>query len=123
MNTFYLVAAVASVGVALTHFILGGREIARPLLRARDIHDVAKYTNYFCWHMVTIVLVGLAAAYAWAAVYPDGYELAVAATVLCVLFALWNLALIFWKGQSLFRMPQWILFVLVAIPGIWGAVQ
>jgi len=121
MNTTWLVASIAATGVALTHVILGGREIARPLLNARDMHDVARYTNYFCWHMVTIVLFGQAAAFAWAAVYPDGYELAVAATMLSVLFTLWNLGLVFWKGQSLILMPQWMLFIAVTIPGVWGA--
>lgn len=58
MNIWFLMAGLFSFAVCLTHIILGGREAARPLLDA-DLRAIPKYTNYYCWHMVTIIIGGL----------------------------------------------------------------
>lgn len=120
MNIFLALAAALSALVALTHLFLGGRSIARPLLQASDLHDVAKYTNYYCWHLVTITLFAMAAAFAWAAAFPEARALAVCWTVLAALFGIWNFALAIWKKQSLLHMPQWILFLGVSVPAFLG---
>lgn len=120
MNEFFLGAAAGSVFIAGLHCVLGGREIAAPLLRSRDMHAVAKYTNYYCWHMVTIVLVAMAGSFAWSAMVPGAVELAGLATILAGAFCLWSFARALWKRQKLLQMPQWLLFLgvfLLALPG------
>ena len=120
MNGFLLAAAIASFITFGIHVFAGGRVIAAPLLKARDIPPVAKFTQYYCWHGITIVLFAMGAAFLWAARYPDGVELAWLATALAAAFMLWGQALIIWKKQSTRLMPQWILFALIAALGLAG---
>jgi len=61
MNIWCLAAGVAATLVALTHVFLGGRETARPTLAAVEMTSLVRYTNYYCWHLVTLS-VGLVSA-------------------------------------------------------------
>ena len=121
MNLFLIAAAIAATGVTLLHVFVGGRAIARPLLLARDMHPVARLTNYYCWHGVTVVLAGLAGAFLWAALDPAAWPVAVFAAVLCAGFAVLGIALVRLTGQRHRHMPQWMLFtglVALAAPGL-----
>ena len=120
MNVYLATAAGFSLFTALLHTFLGGREIARPLLDASDINDVAKYTNYYCWHLVTIALFAMAVSFAWTSMNPAAQALAVCWTAIATLFALWSIALVVWKEQSIVAMPQWGLFTAIAVLGLLG---
>lgn len=119
MNIFLLPATIAAT-IAALHLFAGGRAIARPLLRQEALPPVVTLTHYYCWHLVTITLAGLSAAYAYAAFAPDGYVLAVLATLFAGLFCLWGLALVLWKRQRHLQMPQWILFAVLTASGVWA---
>jgi len=116
VNVFLLPAAVAAL-IAALHFFVGGRELARPLLRQNALSSVVTLTHYYCWHLVTITLLGLAAAFGYASLAPDGRVLAVFATVAAGLFAVWGLALVLWQAQRHRDMPQWMLFAVLAACG------
>ncbi|WP_417458850.1 hypothetical protein [Kordiimonas sp.] len=120
MNTFFMTAGITTLVICSIHCWFGGRYIAEPLLRARDIHEVPKYTNYYCWHLVTLSLIAMAAAFIWAALSPEAIELAVLALALSITYCLWNLALILWKKQSFRSMPQWSLFFVSSLLGVIG---
>lgn len=116
----YLLPAAVAAAIALTHAILGGREIASPLLASRDMPRPVMLTHYYCWHMVTVVLFSLAAAYLMAAFLPSARALAQFATALSALFMLWGLGLVLWKSQRHAHMPQWLLFLALTGAGIWA---
>ena len=116
MSVFLLPAAVAA-SIAAIHFFIGGREIARPLLRQGTLTPVVTLTHYYCWHLVTITLVGLAGAFGYASLAPDGRVLAIFATVAAGLFSVWGLALVIWQAQRHRDMPQWMLFAVLAASG------
>jgi len=116
VSVFLLPAAVAAL-IAAIHFFVGGREVARPLLQQDTLPQVVTLTHYFCWHLVTITLVGLAGAFVYASLAPDGRILAVFATVAAGLFAVWGLALVLWQAQRHRDMPQWMLFAVLAASG------
>jgi len=116
VSVFLLPAAVAAL-IAAIHFFVGGRELARPLLRQNALPPVVTLTHYYCWHLVTITLLGLAAAFGYASLAPDGRVLAVFATVAAGLFAVWGLALVLWQAQRHRDMPQWMLFAVLAACG------
>ena len=116
MSPYLLPAAIAAL-IAVIHFFAGGSGIAAPLLRQNTLHPVVTLTHYFCWHMVTIMLVGLAVAFAYASVSVDGRVLAVFATVISALFAVWGLLLVMWKAQRHRDMPQWMLFAVLTASG------
>ncbi|MEZ5841999.1 MAG: hypothetical protein R3D02_16770 [Hyphomicrobiales bacterium] len=120
MNGWWLAAAFFALVTATAHIVAGGREIAAPLLNAERLHPVVRYTHYFCWHMVSIVLVAMVVVFAAAASGQLSADLAKAATVLAVLFGLWNVALVASKGMSFKLMPQWALFAPVAVCGLAG---
>lgn len=115
--TLALAAGLASGGLALLHIVAGGRAVARPLIDARDIADTAKYTNYYCWHLVSIVLVLMSAGFFLAAVRPDPFDLTLLLTATATAFAAWGIVLPVSVGQTYRQMPQGWLFVPIALLG------
>ena len=122
MTWSFAAAAVLSFLTLCVHLFLGGRDVARPVLAARELDPVAKYTSYYCWHLVSMVLAAMTAAYAWAAFVPHAREAAVLVTALAAGFAVWSAALAVWKRQRFTVLPQWILFAPIAILGVVGLV-
>ena len=117
MMVFLIPATVAGL-IAAIHFFIGGREVVRPLLTQDTLPPTVVMTHYFCWHLVTIMLVGLACAFGVGSIAPEGRILAVFATVVAGLFAVWGLALVIWKRLRHRDMPQWILFAVLAASGV-----
>lgn len=120
MNSWFIAAAGASLATALVHIVAGGRFIARPLLASTDLREVPKYTQYYCWHIVSIVLLTMALGYAYCGFDPQASALAVVLTGLAAAFALWCALLIAWKRLSPIRMLQWMLFLPIALLGLAG---
>ncbi|MCJ9430700.1 hypothetical protein [Kordiimonas marina] len=117
MNSYFLTAGLFCAITGVIHSWIGGREIATPLLSVRDMHPVAKFSNYYCWHVVSIVLFAMTGCYLFAAFRPGSADLAVLATILALAFACWNLALILWKRQRIGLMPQWAMFLAISVAG------
>lgn len=122
MNTYLMSAAALCAVTTFIHCYFGGRHIAEPLLRASDIHDVPKYTNYFCWHLVSAMLAVMTLSFVWAAIVPEAKEAAIVAELLAVVFMVWGIGLIIWKRQSFRQMPQWILFGSISLAGGAGLI-
>lgn len=121
-SPFWLwLAAGLSFTIVLLHIFGGGRQAVPPLLSSA-LSDGAKYINYYCWHLVTIVLIGMTLAFAIAAMAPEAWELAVAATLLSIVFTLWSVIMIMWKKLKWFVFPQWLLFLVLAAIGIVGVI-
>ncbi|AKS45640.1 hypothetical protein SAMN05444287_0738 [Octadecabacter temperatus] len=119
-NLWLFAAGVAAALTALIHIFGGGPENVRPLLRSNDIADVPKYVNYYCWHLVTLTITAMATGLIWASLDPTQTGLAWMWTIMAILFTLWSLVLIKWKGQKLFHMPQWTLFGVVSVLAVIG---
>ncbi len=118
MTSFYAAALFAAFTYAV-HVVAGGRHIARPLLRATDMSEVARYTNYYCWHLVTLTLLAMVIAFALAA-SSGSRELGGFATALAAAFMAWNVVLIGWKRLKIAQYPQWVLFLPVVLCGAIG---
>lgn len=122
MNTWLMAAAATAALTTAVHFFLGGAAVARPLLQA-EFDGVAKYTNYFCWHIVTIVLAAMAGGYAYAALVPAGLDVAILVTALAASYVVWNLVMIAQHRLAARKHPQFVFFVpmtAIALPGILG---
>lgn len=119
MNMALLSAAGLSLACWAVHTFVGGREVARPLLDAK-MASVPKYTSYYCWHLVTIVLLAMTAAFAYGAVAPTGKDVAVFALGLSIAFSIWSLVLVVWKRQRLLQLPQWLLFLVISVVAAAG---
>lgn len=56
MNEILSLASGVNFVTFLVHWQVGGIYASRPLLAAKDITDASRWLNYFCWHIVTILL-------------------------------------------------------------------
>ena len=112
MNLAFAIAGGLTLLIWGIHTFLGGPTIARPLLEA-EMEVVAKYTNYYCWHIVTITLAAMGGGFLYAAWVPEGRDVGILVTALCAAYALWSLLLVAWKHRKPFDLPQWLLFVVV----------
>lgn len=120
MNVWLYSAGGLAVFVSALHIFGGGPAVARPLLQAKDIDPIAKYINYYCWHLVTINLVVMSALFLWPAYSNEASELAIAGSVLAALYAIWGLILPKLVGKSYLQIPQGWFFVPIAITGALG---
>jgi len=119
MSPFLLPALVCAV-ITVIHVFAGGREVVPPLLAAKDLPPEVKFLHYYCWHAVSITLVGMTGAYAYAALASDGRVLAIFATLLAGALSLWCLALVLWKQQRHRDLPQWLIFAILTASGAWA---
>jgi hypothetical protein len=120
MDPWWVAAAAVAMLTACVHTFLGGREIATPLLAASDLRTIPKLTSYYCWHLVTITLFAMAAGYGWAATSGEAREIGWACTALAWLFAGLAPLISLRAGVSLMVLPQWGLFVPMALLGLMG---
>lgn len=120
MNTWLALAAALAAATTLIHFILGGRHVAAPLLAAERLHAVPKFTMYYCWHLVTIVLAALALAFALVATGQGSRDLAIFATGGAALFCLWGLGMTGLFRLRIAHFPQWALFAAITASGALG---
>lgn len=119
MNLSLIIAAVIALITWAIHTFVGTRQIAGPLLAA-EMRPEPKYTNFYCWHLVTIVLLAMSGSFAYAAWVPAGRDVAIVATILSLSFMLWSAILIAWKYPKPMRLPQWILFGAISVAGVLG---
>lgn len=120
MNFWFLAAASLSAVICAIHVILGGREAARPLLAARDIDRVAKFTNYYCWHLVTIAIAAISVAFALASRPQADSEIAHIASGTALAFVAWSFIMMARYRLNPLQFPQWALFLPVACLGLAG---
>jgi len=124
MNIWFLLAGLAALFVCVLHIFGGGKISARPLLESSDLKPVAKYTNYYCWHLVTINIAALGVMFMVAAFVESAIEIAWAATIIAGLYSIWNVILYVWKRDKFrnwYALPQWLLFLPVAVLGGVGS--
>ena len=113
---FFHAAAGLSLLWAFVHLIMGGREVARPLLVA-DLPPVVIYTSYLCWHYVTGALFLLAVLFLLAGF---GYGTGLSATLLAGVFVGVGVVIPVATGQGFKLLPQGLLFVPNTALGIAG---
>lgn len=122
MNVGLAGASAAAAVTFLAHWQIGGRYAARPLLASAQLPAVAKWLNYFCWHIVTILLLMMALTLAGAAagrVHMDAVRfIAVSATAISLL----SIAVTLSAKIRPWRFPASYLLATVAALSFWGMV-
>jgi len=107
-RTWLWIALVLAVAMTLVHVVVGGRMIAGPLL-ASELETLPRMTLYLCWHGITIVLTGMAAAVADGLIRERRDSVMLAGGLAGAFFVLgWSYILGF--GLSPLDLPQWIAF-------------
>ena len=112
-----LAAAIVSVITFFVHTFVGGKFVARPLLADTQLPKASKWLNYYCWHITTITIVFLAAAFAgmYLSVFPAELRLLIfLATFTSSLSAL-SIFVALKGGIHPLRFPSTSLFALIAV--------
>jgi hypothetical protein len=119
MNIGFAVAALFSFLAFLAHTFGNIKTTVRPLLES-DLADASKYLTYYCWHIVTLTLAAVVAAFAYAAVVRDGKDVGAFATAISVGCLLWSVLMNQLKKLRIRDFPQWVFFIPICAPAIWG---
>jgi len=123
MNIWILAAAGACGITTLLHIFGGGATAARALLATKDMSRVDMLTNYYCWHLVTIVLAAMTAGFGWAGLNPPEHALVIGLTGLSGAFTLLSIALVMVYRVKPLALPQWLFFAVIAGLGLAGIVN
>jgi hypothetical protein len=118
----YLVwsAAFMSFVTFAVHAFIGGPRVAGPLLATTHLPIASKWLNYYCWHITTVLLLAMAAGYAYVALHPDRPELAVFLTALSATLSVLSAAVAIKGRINPFRFPSTSLFAIVSLLGSAG---
>ncbi|MFF3455305.1 hypothetical protein ACFYXH_13415 [Streptomyces sp. NPDC002730] len=125
MNGWLLAAGVTAFGVAAAHIVGGHRDVVRPLLSC-GLADEPKGVLRAVWHMVSVDLVLSAVALVHLSL-TDGTSGSglvawfVAAHFIAYAAAFLVITLSVGWSKPLFRLPQWILLLPVAVLTVAGA--
>ncbi len=120
MNGFLFAAAIASLLTFLLHLFVGGRGVAKPLLNASGIEEVTKLTTYYCWHIVTVVLLIMTCAFAYVALLQFDLPLTIVMTSMAGSCTLLSIGLILVRKLKPLDYPQWIFFLPMTVLGVLG---
>ena len=121
MQIFLWIAAVLGFVTFLVHTFAGGKAVARPLLNNDTMPPASKWLNYYCWHITTIVIVFIAAGYAWVAGVGPNTELILFLSALTASLSLLSAGVAMKAGIHPLRFPSTFLFAFTSIAG-WAAV-
>jgi hypothetical protein len=120
MNLYLMIAGLLAFAVCLIHIFAGGQGIAKPLLAVEKMPNMVRYTMYYCWHLVTITLAGMALAFVMAAQPGGARALGLFATFGAASFAALNFGMNLRLRLSFAQHPQGFLFLPVAALGAAG---
>ena len=120
VNAGFATAAVLSLITFAVHTFVGGKFAARPLLDAHDFHKASRWLNYMTWHMVTVLLLVMAAGYGLASVAPSATDVAMLLTVLAAILSPLAVWVALKGGIAPWRFPASWLFALIVLAGLWG---
>ena len=122
MQSGLLWAASASALVTFAvHTFIGGIFVARPLLADQGLPKAAKWLAYYCWHIVTLLLLGLALAFGAAAAGALAREAALGLSVFCAACSLLSIAVALKGHIAPWRFPSTTLFAVTAAFGLAAA--
>ena len=120
-NLWLLAAAGLSLATMFIHLLIGGPETVGPLLSAKDLDSIPRATAYYCWHIVSITLGAMAAAFGMS-VMTGAPDAALIATIMSAGFTVWSVVLIITHKLPWLAMGQWAFFGPITIVGVIGLV-
>ena len=115
MDYWLLTAAGLSAVLLLAHIIGGGRDVHTPMLASEMSGELKAYASII-WHAATAVLLIGSGVFLWAGV---GHGAGMALVILMQYLAFACLFLFYGVSRlkSVWIMPQWVAFILIAMVG------
>jgi hypothetical protein len=114
-------AAAASLVTLAVHTFVGGAFVARPLLSDQSLPKAAKWLAYYCWHIVTFLLLAMAAAFGAAATESLAGPAAFGLAAFCAACSFLCVAVALKAGIAPWRFPATTLFAIISAFGFAGA--
>ena len=121
MNTWLFAASLAAACCWGVHTFVGERTVARPLIASPGLDAVPKWTQFYCWHLVTITLAVMALGLGYAAFVPAALDVALLIAALAIAFGLFGIVLPRRIGRSYAEMPQGFLLLPIGLLALVGA--
>lgn len=116
MNAYLLWAGAGLSALTFAvHFFIGGRYVARPLLADQSLPRASKWLNYYCWHMVSVLLLFMVGGYAYAARTGQGAELIVFMGICAAAFSPLSAYVALRGGIHPLRFPSTSLFAALTL--------
>lgn len=116
-------AAVVAAVTFCVHTFIGGPRVAGPLLADVRLPKASKWLNYYCWHIVTILLAAMALSFAAVAIGWASSDIAWLLGGLSFLFSALSMLVAVKGGINPLRFPSTTLFMLVALSTLGGALS
>lgn len=127
MQTGLLWAASVSAFVTFAvHTFIGGIYVARPLLAERTLPKAAKWLAYYCWHIVTLLLLALSLAFGGAAIGGAASGAVLGLSAFCAACSFLSIVVALKGHIAPWRFPSTTLFAITAALGFaayWSAVS
>ena len=126
MNGYIMIAGVFALGTVLGHFMVGSKQFLTPMLEA-PIDPVPKKVMHCVFHYVSTYLILSASALLiiGSGFWSGSGSVAVAIFIALnyTIFAIWQVVLALKSGipGGIFKLFQWIFFVLIAVFSFLGA--
>jgi len=121
INTGFAAAGMLAGITFVVHTFLGQIYVVRPLLAVDHLSPASRWLSFYCWHMVTILLIAMSAMFFYAAFALEARALGILFTVLAAAFSLLCVAVALKGRVPPLRFPATSLFAAVALAGAWGA--
>ena len=119
-NIGFAIAGVLALVTFAVHTFVGQIYVVRPLLAVPNLTRASRWLAFFCWHMVTVLLITMAGTFAYAAYAPEGRVLGMLFTAMAAVFSALCVAVAIMGGIRPYRLPPAGLFALTAGAGAWG---
>ncbi|WP_417449885.1 hypothetical protein [Kordiimonas sp.] len=120
MNSYLALAALICAITVAFHCVAGGRRVIKPMLAVAGLNKTMKAVLYGCWHAFTLLYIGVAAGFLWAAISPEVRLLAQAANLLTAGLSALSIFVTLRFRERLVRLPHWLLFGLASLFGALG---
>ena len=128
MNGYILIAGLLALATVLGHFAVGSKQFLKPMLAA-SFEPIPKKVMHCVFHYVSAYLILSAAALLLigSGIWSGSGAMSVSVFVALnyVAFAIWQITLAL-KSEienGIFKLFQWVFFVLIALFSLLGTVQ
>ena len=117
-----MIATAALVGAVTfyVHTFVGGRRVAAPLLADQNLPKESKWLNYYCWHIVTILIAMMAIGLALVAMGRASSDLAWFIGISSLLLSVLSAAVATKGDIAPYRFPSTTLFAAIGGLAIGG---
>lgn len=119
-SLLFWAACAAAFTTLCVHTFAGGHYVARPLLADRGLPAAAKWLAYYCWHLVTLMLVALTLFFAGMAAQV-AFDIALSLSIFCLCCSALSVAVAIRGRIAPLRFPSTSLFAVAGLLGLAGA--